>query len=701
MGLPALREELDLFEGPRKNNGQPTWVLQDPVRQQFFRIDWLTFEILSRWSMNDPEAIMHAIERDTPLEVEPEDLEKTVKFLSEQQLLRPDGFEAISKMAERKQASQSCWWQWLIHHYLFFRVPLVRPDRWLGRWLPVANVFFSQRFLALTAGALLLGLYQVSRQWDHFSAFLWDTLTLEGLAAYGVALFVVKLLHELGHAFAVKRNGCRVPTMGVAFLVMCPMAYTDTNEAWRMANRWQRLQASAAGIATEGIVAVWATLAWAFLPEGALRSSMFFLAAISWGISLLLNASPFMRFDGYFILCDALDMPNLHQRSFALARWKMREWLFGLNEQAPEIFTPVRQKALLLMAFATWTYRLVLFLGIAALVYYFFFKMLGVVLFGVEIIWFVLLPIYQEIKVWRTLWPQIKQRSATRRSAWLAILLVMACVIPWPTRVHVSALLRPADLWPIYVPAGARVDSLPFREGDHVNQGATLVTLTMPELASREAQTRARLAQQQWQAATAGMNADSQRSLLVAQETYATVQAEMSGIRAESALYQPKAPFAGWIRDLDPDLQAGQWIPRKERIGLLVRDDGRWLVETWLEEEDVRRISLGDSALFITDATDGAALHLTVTAIDQDASRLLPRPELSSTLGGHVLTREKQGQHFPERAIYRVVLATQEPPGALNTRSWRGKLTIHGSWEPPLWRYLRQALTVAVRESGF
>jgi putative peptide zinc metalloprotease protein len=323
------------------------------------------------------------------------------------------------------------------------------------------------------------------------------------------------------------------------------------------------------------------------------------------------------------------------------------------------------------------------------------------VLFGVEIIWFVLWPIYQELKVWRTLWPQIRQRSATRRSARIASLLVLACLVPWPTRVQVSALLRPADLWPIYATAGARVDALPFREGDHVPAGATLLTLTMPELISREAQTRARLQQQQWQAATAGMTPDSQRNLQVAQENYATARAEMAGIRAEGALYQPIAPFAGRLRDLDPDMQVGQWIGRKERLGLLVRDDGRWLVETWLEEEDVRRIKIGDSALFITDAMDGAALHLTVSSIDQDASRQLPRPELASLLGGHILTREKQGQHFPERSIYRVVLNTAEPPPSLRAQSWRGRLAIQGEWEPPLWRYARQALAVLIRESGF
>lgn len=696
MGLPALREELDLFEGPRKNNGQPTWVLQDPVRQQFFRIDWLTFEILSRWSMNDPEAIMHAIERDTPLEVEPEDLEKTVKFLSEQQLLRPDGFEAISKMAERKQASQSSWWQWLIHHYLFFRVPLVRPDRWLGRWLPVANVFFSQRFLALTAGALLLGLYQVSRQWDHFSAFLWDTLTLEGLAAYGVALFVVKLLHELGHAFAVKRNGGRVPTMGVAFLVMCPMAYTDTNEAWRMANRWQRLQVSAAGIATEGIVAVWATLAWAFLPEGALRSSMFFLAAISWGISLLLNASPFMRFDGYFILCDALDMPNLHQRSFALARWKMREWLFGLNEQAPEIFTPVRQKALLLMAFATWTYRLVLFLGIALMVYHMFTKLLGSLLFFVEIYWFIWYPVRSELKEWWQRRQAIRTSRRSRFTAVTALIVLLLVGIPLPAKLTVSALLKPSQLWPVHAPGPAYVLNLHVKDGQEVDAGQSLISLQAPDVQMQLDMNVARWQSSSWKSATSSVPDASNLPMALSHAQLDVASAELNRMQEQAALYNPIAPFAGRFLLSDPDMAKGQWLDKKEKVGVLI-GHGPWRVETWLDESQVQRIRLGTHAHFLTPGLPHP-LSARVVEIEADSSRTLEDGQLTANHGGHIVVREQSGQWWPEQAVYRVTLALQSPEHLAFSSIQRGALSITAEPQSLAGAYLRHALSVLIRE---
>src|SRR5690606_33005699 len=134
----------------------------------------------------------------------------------------------------------------------------------------------------------------------------------------------------------------------------------------------------------------------------------------------VINASPFMRFDGYFLLSDYLQMPNLHARAFALARWDLRERLFGLGEPAPEHFRGNQRRALVLFAWATWVYRLVLFLGIAALVYHFFIKALGIFLFLVEIVWFIAKPLWSEIRAWRERAPQIARSQRARRSALIA-----------------------------------------------------------------------------------------------------------------------------------------------------------------------------------------------------------------------------------------------------------------------------------------
>lgn len=704
MALPQLREELALLPGPVLPEGQPSWTLHDPVRNAFFRIDWPTFEVLQRWSLDDPGAIAQAICRATTLHFEEEDVLGVAQFLVNNQLTQPGGVQSARQMADRLDQMRGSMWKWLLHHYLFFRIPLVRPDAWLGRWQGVAGLFYSRSFAWMTGVALLLGLSQVVRRWESFSASLVDTFNWEGLLAYGVALFVVKLLHELGHAFTAKRFGCRVPAMGVAFLVMWPVAYTDTNDTWRLTNRLQRLQVAAAGIATELIIAAWATLAWSLLPDGALRSAAFVLATISWVATLAINASPFMRFDGYFILSDWLDMPNLHERSFALARWRLREWLFNLGEDPPEHVSAGQQMALIAFAWATWLYRLVLFLGIAVLVYYFFFKLLGIGLFVVEILWFVLLPLKRELQAWQQRWSAIRAQRRSRVSAVVFAGMVSLLLLPWPGRVISSGLLRPAEVWPVYAPAGARVDALPHKEGDRVAAGAVLFNLHVPDLEMRRQAQLAKVERLRWQAAASGFDAESRRNLLVNEVMLTTAQSELASLDTELLNYAPRAPYSGQLRDIDPDLQVGQWLSRKEKIALLVRDDGRWLAETWLDEDSVQRVTAGDSALFVGDSAQGPAVHLRVVAVDRDSARALPRAELAAHLGGHILTREKAGQLVPERAIFHVTLAldpSNQTLSEMSNQSWRGKLTIHARWEAPAWPYLRQALSVLVREVGF
>jgi putative peptide zinc metalloprotease protein len=697
MGQPSLREELDIFEGPKLANGQPSWVLQDPVRQQFFRIDWLTFEILSRWHLENGAAIIAAIERDTPLEVEPEDLERTLKFLTDQQLLRVENQDGIQKMAERKLASKSSWWKWLIHHYLFFRLPLVRPDPWLDRTKGLAELFFTQTFRRLTYAALCFGLFQVVRQWDIFYDFLIDTFTLQGLASYGVALIVVKVLHELGHAYAVKRHGGRVPTMGIAFLVMWPMAYTDTNEAWKIPDRGKRLQISCAGIVTEAMLAAWALLAWSLLPDGAIRSAMFFVAFVSLGLTIALNASPFMRFDGYFIACDLLEMPNLHQRSFAMARWRLREWLFKLNEPVPEVFAPWKQTSMIVFAWATWIYRLVLFIGIALMVYHLFTKLLGVLLFIIEIYWFILNPVRSELREWLTRHKKILSSARTRISVFVSILLLLVFAIPLPTHVTVSALFKPSEIWPVHTPGPAVIDVLHIQHAQTVKAGQALIQLQAPDVSLQVNISQSRLQRLNWQAATTGMQAgDRATPLALSQNQLKSAKAEFDRARQMQERYQPVAPFDGRFVLSDPDIRPGQWLDKNEKVGIVL-GNAPWRIETWVNEDQASRLAIGANARFIA---HGLPHKITakVVDIDKDTTRELPDGQLSAQHGGHILVREQMGKWIPEQSMYRISLELDQTYTHDLLAVQRGLLSIDAQAHSMAGQYLRHALAVLIRE---
>ena len=322
-----LREDLRLHDTGPDRDGAPGWVIQDPVSNRFYRIGWLEYECLLRWPGN-PESIAADISANTPLRVEAAHVLEFAQVLEQHRLVRPSA-ESLQRL--RQQTNEPGWrhWKWWLHHYLFIRVPLVRPDRWLSNLLPWVSWLFTRAALMMLIAATCLGLILVMRQWDVFTHGVMDLISPAGIAGFVVALIVSKALHEMGHALVATRQGLRVAHMGVAFVVMWPMLYTDTGESWRLRSHRQRLAISVAGISVELALAGLATLAWAVLDDGVLRQAMLYLATTAWILSLALNISPFMRFDGYFIFSDLIDFPNLHERAGAMARTWLRRWVLS------------------------------------------------------------------------------------------------------------------------------------------------------------------------------------------------------------------------------------------------------------------------------------------------------------------------------------------------------------------------------------
>lgn len=700
MTLSAIRQELELLPGPVMPDGQPSWTLHDPVRDQFFRIDWPTFEILSRWADGDADLIVESINRDTALQVDPLAVAAVGRFLVDNELVERSN---AGGMAAQLHAMEGTAWQKFVHNYLFFRVPLWRPDAWLERWAPVAARFQTRGFLFATLAVLLLDIWLVTRQSQEFFGTLVDTLSPRGFLFYALAVVAVKFLHELGHAFTAKRYGCTVPTMGIAFMVLWPVAYTDTNSVWRLTDRWQRLRVASAGIAVELVVAIWVTLAWALLPPGALRSAAYFLATTSWVMTLMVNASPFMRFDGYFILSDLLDMPNLHARSFALARWKLREWLFRLGELPPEHFVKLKQWGLILFAVTTWLYRLTVFLGIAVLVYHFTIKLIGIVLFSIEIYYFVMLPVIREVATWSELFPAVRANPQSRRQVRLALAglgsLLLLLAVPFPSAITASGLLQPEKTWEILAPEPAQLVRADLAIGREVARGESIVQLQADDLEMQARVNAARVRQMNWQASVAGLSGETRGGWQVDRQRLVAAKREAQAITVSRDRLELRTPFAGKIGDAELGLGISQWVKGGEKLGV-VYAPGRMVVETYLQEEDIRRVRLGQSGRFVSDGGEGS-LDLEVIAVDRDATRSLPDGLLTTVAGGHVAVRIQDGKRVPDQAIYRVLLAVRSDPETLANRKWRGHVAIDGAWAPLAAPFVNRAVGVLLREAGF
>ena len=697
--LPPLRGDLQLIAGTAAADGSPTWVIVDPVRGKFFQIGWTAYQILSRWDVRPLEELLAEIHLETVCRATKQDVQELLRFLYANHLMRHPprgGYRAYAEIAE---ASRPLWVTWLVHHYLFFQIPLFQPDRFLRATLPSIEWLYS-RTVAWTIGGIgLVGLYLVSRQWDVFKATFLHFFTLEGLALYGFCLVVVKMFHELGHAYTAARYGCRVSTMGIAVLVMAPMLYSDTSDAWRLTSRRQRAAIGAAGMIVECALAAMALFAWSFLGDGVARSLAFIVATTSLMMGAAINLSPFMRFDGYYVLSDLLGIPNLHDRAFAFGQWQLRRLLFGLDTPMPEAVTPARRRFLTCFAWAVWGYRFLLFLGIALLVYHYFFKVLGIVLFAIEIWWFILLPIAREVKAWWTLRGIIREQGRVWVLAGMVASLTAVLFVPWSNRIHLPAVLEAIPHATLYTPAAGKIAELSVKQGQWVQAGDPLIVVEAPTIEKDIAMTRKRIEVERLRVQRQSVDSEKLAHAQVTMEMLRAHLFELEGFRKKQQTLHLTAPIAGLVTDRAEGLHVGRWINRELALAYIVDPQGEEL-HALVEESMVKYLEVGQSARFIPDGTERPSLAARVHEIHDIDETSFTVPYLASLYGGAVPVQEDADHRLkPETSVYRVTLQLIDPPPQW-AQAVRGTVLVEGPRISLAQRVWEQSARVLIRESG-
>ncbi|HSV60744.1 MAG TPA: hypothetical protein VLJ19_17740 [Variovorax sp.] len=261
-----------------------------------------------------------------------------------------------------------------------------------------------------------------------------------------------------------------------------------------------------------------------------------------------------------------MDFPNLHERSGALARTALRRGVLGLPEPWPEPFGARQRRALIAFAIGTWLYRLVLFVGIAVAVYLLFFKALGIILFAVEIWWFIARPVWREMQHW---WSLRGAVSVSRRLvlAGFALLFLLLLALPWQTQVHAWGMARAERQMRVFAPYPALIREI--RPIGQARVGELLVALEQPDIAERVLRSDA--GARSYDARLLGLLAEPAG---LAEETATRQRLDVQlqegrAARSEIERLTLHAPFDGLWKDVDPNWHTGQWAGTKEPLGVL------------------------------------------------------------------------------------------------------------------------------------
>ena len=248
---------------------------------------------------------------------------------------------------------------------MYFRIRIFNPDRMLAWIEPVLRPILNRVGFIAWCALIITALVMLLPNWQALTEGFGSTIAPSNWPWLIVVFIVTKAIHETGHGVICKRFGGHIPEFGFMLLVLFPAPYVDASSAWAFDNKWRRIAVGAGGMIFELAVAAVAAFVWLSTQDGSLTKqiayNVIFTASVS---TILFNANPLMRFDGYYILSDLLEVPNLMQRSTNLLKYYFKRYAFGMENEVPPTTLPGEYAILLTYGILALAYRVFLFISI-------------------------------------------------------------------------------------------------------------------------------------------------------------------------------------------------------------------------------------------------------------------------------------------------------------------------------------------------
>ncbi|MCA9079348.1 MAG: biotin/lipoyl-binding protein [Planctomycetaceae bacterium] len=511
--------------------------------------------------------------------------------------------------------------RWSLNPF-WMKFPLLNPDKLVQTLVPILGGLFSFPVFCL---ALLLfgwsGILLVGR-WEEFAAASSLLFVPQNWLWMGLIWIALKLVHEFAHAISCRRYGGQVREMGLVFILFAPIAYVDVTSSWAFPSRWRRMAVAAAGMYIELIVAAIAIILWCSSDNPVLRFVLYQTIVMAGVTTVLFNANPLMRFDGYYILSDLLGIPNLYtQGSKASAQWLGR-LVWGHGSPSKEVRGwEARLLVIYGLLSGCWRVLVTISLTIAAAV---LFAGAGLVLAGIGVVMFAVPLLRQLFGVLNREWrehPLALVRGLVVLGSVATMVGLIVFYLPCPGTNHAPGIIEYQDLQVIRPETPGFVARMLVREGDEVTAGEILAELRNEELDNEVADLKLAIAQSQsrhrkltrgGEISAAQVEARNQRTLQERLDDRLTRQAGLKVIAKES----------------------GRIVGH--RLGELVGtylDEGAELLAIGREQSKEIQVSIPQAALEVAEASLGTERTVRVPGvglIQGEVERLVPRASVKT-----------------------------------------------------------------------
>ncbi|NOQ42678.1 MAG: hypothetical protein GQ563_09310 [Desulfuromusa sp.] len=566
---PSVTIRRQLFRGE-------TWyVLQDPFNNNFFRLSQAAynFVIRLRSSRSVAQVWDECLKHDPDSAPGQDEVIQLLAQLYHANLLFCELAIDSQKLFDRYRERQQRENRGKLLSLMFFRIPLFDPQPWLNRYSTLVQLLTSRfAFIIWLLVLLLAGKSLI----EHFSILTSETknlLAFDNLLLLYCGLVIVKTLHEMGHTLVCKRFGGEVHTVGIMFIVFAPIPYMDATASWSFRERRQRILVATAGMLFEFFAAAGAALLWANTGPGAIHSLSLNILIVASVSTLLFNANPLLRYDGYYILSDLLDIPNLQPRSMTHLKHLARRYLFGLKQSSSP--TDSQNEAFWLTGYGILSgiYRLLVYGGIILFVADRF--LLAGLLMAVFclLIWGIF-PIGRFINYLFTS-PELSRIRPKALITSLSVFILVTSLlmaVPFPNRFRAPGILEATNHSEISTQTEGQLVDIFCTNGSHVSKGEPLVQLANPEL---EIELKLVIAQREevlfLQQQGAILQGDSARITL--QKRLAALDDKLTELqRRQQSLLVSATQSGTWFAPQQKQ-RIGSWLPRGIKLGEIISND--------------------------------------------------------------------------------------------------------------------------------
>jgi putative peptide zinc metalloprotease protein len=701
--------------------GVAYWVVKEPVGLKYYRLQTEQYEVLF---LLDGKRSLEEI-RDELLRILPtvrlqlSDIQYLITDLHEKGLVYSNRMGQGAALLKQKKDNFKKKVAQTFKSLLYLRLPGWDPERTLQFLEPIAGWLFKPWGLILMGMFILSSWMMLALRFNDFVAQIPEFQQFFGwpnLLYLWLTLAVCKILHEFGHGLSCKVYGGECHEMGIMLLCFSPCLYCDVSDSWTLKNKWKRIMIGAAGMYIEVIISGIAIFLWAYTKTGLMHHlclNIFFVTTIT---TVIFNANPLMRFDGYFMLADLLEIPNLRPKADKLLRESFAWYCLGI-EAKPDPFMPETGKFwFVVFAISANIYRIFVLIAILTF-FYTVLKPYGLQSIGITmavisfggIIYSMVSNLYKTITA-----PRIEPMSRPKIIATctiLTILLGVALGMPIPWHFDAMFIVEPHNVVHVYSTTPGFLRELSVSEGTHVNAGDLIVQLENPdkEDKKREMEIQGLVIKSDIRVHQAN---DEIAELEIARQKLTTVKEQLEEYESQLAQLRIVAPCSGTViappitpepKAEEPRIQLTAWhgtplqprnlncfIEERTHICSIAPDD-KFQATLLVDQQDRNDIQVGDEVQLKFDHLPDKTYTGKVEKISDRHLEFVPQL-LSNKLGGEVpTTTDEQGRERLVSAAYQTTVVLQEDVSLLRS-GMRGRARFHigkrSAWDW-IWRYIK------------